>query len=86
MQGTRDCGEECAHSRDCHSKLFCCPNWDVCMDRTSFSTGGPSCGLATLERENEGQQGEPMPNYDDEGTENADGTMEPTPADEPMPV
>jgi hypothetical protein len=32
------CGESCSASSDCHANLFCCPNWSLCMDRTTSST------------------------------------------------
>jgi hypothetical protein len=37
------CGESCSASSECHANLFCCPNWSLCMDTTTYSTMGPNC-------------------------------------------
>ena len=43
--GPSDCGQECKSSEDCCSNnMFCCPNWKLCMDKSTYSTAGPNCG------------------------------------------
>lgn len=44
--GDNTCGETCVTSDDCATNLFCCPNWSLCMDTTTYSTVGPMCDIA----------------------------------------
>jgi len=38
------CAEKCARgNNDCAAGLFCCPNHNMCMDKTTYSTRGPTC-------------------------------------------
>lgn len=38
------CAEKCArNNNDCAAGLFCCPNHNMCMDKTTYSTRGPTC-------------------------------------------
>ena len=41
--GDACCGTQCKSSSDCDQGLFCCPNHNECMDKTTEGTCGPNC-------------------------------------------
>lgn len=45
-EGGSACMVACTDSSECAANLFCCPNWYMCMDTTTYSTVGPNCDAA----------------------------------------
>jgi len=43
LGGGNACMEPCALSDDCGVEMFCCPNYSVCMDRTTAGGWGENC-------------------------------------------
>lgn len=43
LDGSKVCMEACTDSAECASGLFCCPNWSMCFDTTTYGNYGPFC-------------------------------------------
>lgn len=41
--GIVGCMGDCTDHGDCGAGMFCCPNWSLCMDNTTYSTVGDNC-------------------------------------------